>query len=786
MARRSQKMSESELLKIVDAQISDAKSFARSERDTHRDLAFKFFEGKVDFEPEEGRSKVVSRDVADNHGFILPSLLRVFFASDKVGIYEASRPKIEEVEESDPKTGQKMMVRKDISEDQAEQATDYVNYVLVRECNGYRHIRDAFSDALLLGNGPIKHWWDDSKEYTTESFSALTEEQYRSILEDPDIEEETEHKEYPDPDWQMPPEAMQMVAQAQAMVAANPGFVLPDGLIPQAPTLYDCTIKRVTSYGRLRIEALPNEEFLIERGAKVLDENVRFCAHAPSRKTRSDLLKAGYDRDKVDALPAFMDVDNDADERDDMLSDIADAAPDKSTEFVDLFECYVLVDYNGDGIAERRKVVVAGTVGERGLLANEEWGDDLPFSDIVPEPRPHSYRGRGLFDELGDLQRIKTVFLRGYVDNTYQALYPQKTVVKSSVDASSWEEVVNPTWGGTIWLNDGNPNAVTPLIIPHIGPQLLPALEYMDQVGTRRTGISDRSQSMDADTLQNQTATATNAMQAAVFAKTEEYARNIAEFGGLKRVFSCILKLICKHQDRPKTIRLRGEYVEMDPRGWDANMDVTINVGLGTGSRDRDVAVLQGVRMAQKEYIAAFGPFNEFVNIGHMTQTDRKMAEAAGIKNADSFFPDLSQDDIKRMRDEMAKAPKPPDPKILLEQEKLKIEQAKATGDMQRKQVEAQADIQLEREKAAAQLQNDRERNAMGLEADREKNAMEIQGMRERTQAEIVLDQQKQQAEIAARQREMEIEAELAREANMMGMISQSMRPDTNIRGPQR
>jgi len=772
-------MTDGELLAIVDAQINDAGQFAGSDRDKHREWALKFFEGKVDFKNEEGRSSFVSRDVADTHGFILPGLLRVFFSSDRVGVYEPTRQHMREVMEVDEKTGQPRRVRKDVSEQMAAQATDYVNYVLTRECNGYRHIRDAFSDGLLLGNGLMKHWWDSSVEYSTEAFTGKNEIEYLSVVNGPDVEEVSDHEIYPDPNWVMPAEAQAILQMAET----EPALVIPEDAIPQPPMLHDFKIKRVVSTGRLRISALPNEEFLIERHAKVLDETARFCAHV-QRRTRSDLIKDGYDREKIDDLPAFQGSDDfdESDLREDDDWNDGDSAPDTSTELVDVFECYVLVDYDGDGIAERRKVVVAGHIGERGLLANDEWGDKLPFSDIVPEPRPHAYRGRSLYDEMADIQRVKTVVTRAMLDNTYQTIYPQKIARKDAIVASSWGEVVNPTWGGTIWVNDMA--ALNYVEAPNIVPQLAPVLEYMDQVGTRRTGASDRTQTLGLDALQNQTATAVNAVQSAIFAKTEEYARNIAEFGGLRRLFSCCLKLIVKNQDRPKQIRLRDEWVEMDPRAWDADMDVVINVGLGTGSRDRDAAMLQALRQSQKEYIAALGPFNEYVNIGNLLDTDRKLAEATGIRNAERFFPELSQDEIARIREEQSKRPPPPDPRIVALQQKTQLERQKATGDMQRKAMETRADIELQRTKAAANLQSERERNAMDLQAQREKNAMEIQGMRERTAAEIELDRQAQQADLALRREEMAYEAELTAQNNLLEAMKPSPNPDLNIRGP--
>ena len=200
-----------------------------------------------------------------------------------------------------------------------------------------------------------------------------------------------------------------------------------------------------------------------------------------------------------------------------------------------------------------------------------------------------------------------------------------------------------------------------------------------------RTGVSRSTMALDPEALQNQTATASAMAADQAHSKTEEYARNIANFGGLKRFFSCCLKLITKYQDRPRTIRLRGEWVAMDPRGWDADMDVTVNVGLGTGTRDRDIAMLMGVRNAQKEYVGIFGPFNEFCNIGHISDTDRKMAEAAGLSNPDSYFPNISQEKIAEMRAQSAQKQPPPDPRMMEMQAKLQLQQAELKADIERK-----------------------------------------------------------------------------------------------------
>lgn len=763
MARRTGRMSDDDLARVIDGQIADALNYTQTDRAKHREAALDYFNGKIpELPPVEGRSKIVSRDVADLHGLILPSLLRVFFSSDRVAVYEPTREEHEQY---------------------ADQATDYVNYVVMKECSGYRLFRDAFSDGILIGNGILKHWWDKTPEYATDEFAGLDAAAYNMLLSADDFHEELEHTEYPDPAFQMPAEAQALIDQAggaEQLIAMG----LP---IPQPEMLHDVKIKRIKSSGRLRAAAVPDEEFLIDSTAKALDETVRFCAHV-SRVTRSELVKEGFAKAKVDEIPAFDSDEMTQARRDrDELMDADDNPPDHSTEYVKRYECYVLIDYDGDGIAERRRIIAAGGSSKKHILSNEEWGDDLPFSDVVPDPRAHTWRGGCIYDDAYDMSQIKTMGLRGIIDNMYQIINPQQIVYQGSIEPTSMGEVVNPTFGGIILAKSavapGTP-VVQPVQREYIAPQIAPILEYSDKVLRRRTGISEDAMALDLDKLQNQTATASAMAADQAHSKTEEYARNIANFGGLKRFFSCCLKLITKYQDRPRTIRLRGEWVAMDPRGWDADMDVTVNVGLGTGTRDRDIAMLMGVRNAQKEYVGIFGPFNEFCNIGHISDTDRKMAEAAGLSNPDSYFPNISQEKIAEMRAQSAQKPPPPDPRMMEMQAKLQLQQAELKADIERKNMEAASDARLAQEKAFIDLNAARERSAMQMQADRERGQQEIQLMREKAAAQIELDREIAVQKASLKREEMLLEAQLTREANAMQMIQRPPVADTNITAP--
>lgn len=750
---KTKRMSAEELASTVDGLITDAGAYDSSDRAKHREWALRYYEGEVDFpEMGVGRSKYVSRDVADTHGLIMPGLKRIFFSSDRLAIYEPTREEHEAY---------------------ADEATDLVNYVLMKECNGYRQISDAMSDAVLIGNGLIKHWWDKAAVYRTDEYSKISTDQYKLMIDqlqknqDGDLEdEELEHEEYDDPDFEAPT-AEEVVASVPdlmpALQAGDPSAreFIESQINAAAPVLHDFKIKRLVSKGKLTIMALPNEEFLVDRVAKVLDETARFAAHK-YKATRSDLIRQGYDKTKVNDAPrSEMDVgEMDRRAKDDRTVSI-DKAPDKSTELIDVYECYVLVDYDGDGIAERRKIVMAGrNANKRTILENEEWGDDLPFTDLVPDPRPHAWRGRGIYEDGKDVQDIKTVGMRGVLDNTYQQLVPQREVEADAYE--NMDAVFNPTFGSVLIRRSSKP----PMAIvqnDYIADKVFPLVQYMDEVMEKRTGVSQRSQAMDIDALMNQSATAVNAAQSAAASRTTEYAQNIAD--GIRRLYQRCLRLITKNQDRAKTIRLRGKLTAIDPSGWNADMDVSVNTGLGTGSRDRDLAMLQGIASKQEMLLQQFGPFNEDLNIGHLMETYQKMAEASGIRNAESFFPSIEPERVAELREQSKPKGDQPNPQMMAMQAQMEIEKEKASARLQLDQAKAEAQMALQRQKQESELA-----------LERDKAAMQLQFKRELQEAQLAARERESALSFQLKQRELEMEAQLTREANFMRST-----PDLNI-----
>lgn len=708
MADRS-RMTDEELGALVAAEISDAIDYDTSDFQKDRTRALEYYRGEMkDLEPEEGRSSITSHDVQDTIGALLPSLMRVFFSSDRIGVFEPEQ-------------------RGD--EDGAEQATDYANYIILRECDGYTVFWDVFHDALLHANGVVKHWWDRTPKVTTERFSGLSDDQAAELLSDENVEV-LEHSE---------------TIEVEPVEDEETGEI-----VEQEIRLHDLKIKRTDPGGRLTIASVPPEEFLINRQATCV-EDARLVAHR-TRKTRSELLEMGYDREDVDSLPGFGSFDFDevtTTRLGSASSTMLQGGLDKSTDEIEIIECYLDIDHDGDGIAERLRIVVGGD-GYSKILDWEVWEDEVPFTDFVAERVPHRYRGRSVFEDTEDIQRVKTVLKRGMLDNLYQTNVPDRAI---NIERVKNPEALNDRRLGNNIYTDGDPaSIIRDMTIPFVAKDALTGLEYMDQVKESRTGVSRASMALDLEALQNQSATAVNAAQAASYSKTELIARNFAEMG-FKRFFKCVLKLIVQHQDRARTIRLRDEWVDMDPRGWNANMDCTISVGLGSGSRDRDVAYLDAIGQRQMGVLEMFGPTSAYgmKMLGAMHHTMSKMVEMTGLKNPEDYFPELTEEDMQALAEAAQQ-----DPEAAKAQAQMEADQQKAMMQMQLEQQKAQMQVQLEDRKMQAQ--------ALAKQSEIETNAAL---KREQVASEMALKREQLAAELGLKREQLIAELQLKRELGL-------------------
>ena len=594
--------SEETLKALISDEIRSARNEDRTELSQKREKALEYYQGVMSDTPAQAnRSEVVSMDLSTAIGWMLPGIMRVFTASEKFGTYEPARPGDEEY---------------------TDQATDYANHVFYKDNNGYQVLWNATFDSLLMGDGIVKHYWDATEVCEYYVHSGLTEEQIAALLQEPGTEIVAQSPGEP-----------QMVEMIDEMTGQMATFEIPT---------YEIKLKRVTATGRIAVEAIEPEDYYIDSDATETGDG-RFEAHR-QEVTRSDLIKMGFDKETVANLPAYRVLTTDGVDLARQRERISrNFVGDDTMTLIELFECYVKVDVDGDGIAETVRVYYAGDGSSGEILDWEVWEDDIPFSSIPCEPHPHRWESRSVFDDTVDIQRVKTVMTRGLMDNIYWVNNPMTEYEEGTV--VNPEMLKSPKFGGTVKRKKGyGGSPIQPINIPFVGDKLLVGLAHWDEVAEKRTGVSRSTMALDSEALQNQSATANQNQRDASYSQIELIARNQAELGW-KRVFQQILKLAIKHQDRPRTIRLRDEWVEVDPRPWNANMDAVVNVGLGTGSRERDMAMLTGVQRTQMEItdrFAAAGLKEEAVDmIPKIVSSAKKVAESAGLRNPDDFYPDM-------------------------------------------------------------------------------------------------------------------------------------------------
>ena len=373
------KVTELELKNIIGQEINNSMGYMGGNLSAQRKKSLEYYMGEPLGTEIDGRSQVVSTDVADTIETILPNLLKIFTASDQT-------VKCEPVKAEDVAL--------------AEQATNYINYIFNKDNDGFSILYTWFKDALIEKNGIVKVYWDESEKVEQETYENLNEQEYK-ILTDNDDVEVVEEESFVDE------KAKEQLEQIKALAEAQ-GQVMED--IP-TPKLYNCIIKRTTSSGKVKIENIPPEEFLIQKSAKSI-EDADFVAHRVL-KTRSDLIQMGFDRDIVDDLPTQNTVTMN-DERLARFADIDESplhdAPDESTQDIEIYECYVKIDMDGDGIAELRKVIVAG--GNANTILENMPCDLIPFCSLTPVPMPHRFYGRSVSELAGEVQLVRSTVMR--------------------------------------------------------------------------------------------------------------------------------------------------------------------------------------------------------------------------------------------------------------------------------------------------------------------------------------------------------------------------------------
>ena len=671
-----------ELLKaILESEIDNSIGFLETETTQQRTDAIDAYLRRPYGNEVEGKSSIVTGEVAESVDGSLPPLVRIFSSSDEVVRFDPRGPQ---------------------DEAGAKQATEYVNWVFMRDNDGVIILHDWFKDALLQKVGVVKAYWEDKEDVTKEKYRDLSDDELAMLLSDDTmevVEKEVVENEMKDP-------------------AGNP--VLDQMGRPVMYSSNSVTVQKKKKSGNVVVENIPPEEFLISKKAKRSPQDSPFVAHR-RLITRSDLIAMGFDKDIVEGLatsdsltfsPEYLARHDNGENPNDSQS------LDDSMQTIEVFECYVRADVDGDGIAELRQVFYASNE----ILSDEET-DYVPFHSICPIPTPHKFFGESMADRTMDIQLIKTTITRQILDNLYLTNNARVTAVDGQVNM---DDLLTSTAGGVIRVKSAG--AVNQLVVQSMAAQAFPMLSYLDSIQQKRTGVTEASQGLDPSILQNVTAAAVASMQQSAAGKIEMIARIFAETG-VKSLFKGILHLLCKYQDKARIVRMRGQYVQFDPREWSNQYDVDINVGLGAGNRQEQMAMLNMVLAKQEQVLGQMGPANPLVSMGQYRNTLGRMVEAAGFKDSAEFYKSITPEQDQAM----SQPQQPQQPQMPPE---VQAYMAKTQADIQAQQMKTQADIQLAQQKAAAELQLMREKEAAKLQFEREKSQAEMALKQEEFMAE--------------------------------------------------
>ncbi len=606
-------MDDRTLLDAIQREETSATGYYTGQIAAEQARALDYYYGRPFGNEEDGRSQVVSTDVADTIEGMLPNILKPFVSSDDV-------VKFNPVAEDDVEA--------------AQQETDYINHIITQRNSAFLEMYQWIKTGLLQKSGVVKFWWESKKTPILDRLAGLTDDELAFVAQDKGVEI-IEHSETMD---------------------------------PVMGRLHDVKLRRQQDEEGFRYQAVPPEEFLISRDAISIDPcKARFVQHR-QKMTISAVREMGYDVDDGVADysqdPVYSDQYQARRNEDEQEMNYDGVTP-ENREVV-FKETYYLVDFDGDGIAERRKVCSIGVT----ILANEEV-DDVPFRAWSPYITPFKFYGECPADMVMDIQLIKTTLLRQTMDNIY-TVNNNRTYISGKVNVD--DLLANPLGGYIRVDGDQVGNHVKPAEVTPIGNVTMPMVEYFDGVKENRTGFTRYNQGSDANTL-NKTATGVSMIQQAANARMELIARTFAEVG-LKPLMMAAHKMIRQHATKADTMELRGKWVQIDPRAWRLRKDMTVSVGLGHGNQQQQMQNALLVLNEQKQALAARLPF---VEPRHVYNGLAKVVVAAGFKDVSSYFQDPNAPDQQG-----------PDPRMqMMQQQMQQVGQAMQEKEAQLKEAEA-------------------------------------------------------------------------------------------------
>ena len=680
-------LSDIDLLDILRKEENAASNYQWSALSRTREDALNYYDREPYGDEQDGASQVVTSEFADVIELIMPGLMRVFTSTDDVAEFTPGAP------------GEEQWAR---------EASEYVPHVFMRQNDGFRILYWMIKDALMYRLGAVTVDLEDYSEKRRVPVQGLPQDAIDLVVAQA-AEEGAE----------LAMELEQDPAPMLAIVDRVTGLPLP----PSAPT-FSGTIAITHKRKRVVADNIAPEDILFTPTAR--DQDKASFLGFRKRVTASDLVEMGLSQAEVDELRSDRDLSPEEAQRNDsaVLNEAERGDLGDSERPLWLVVAYVRADSDGDGVSELLRVVYAHAGGTAGRIVERvEWDGLASIALASPILMSHTIVGRSLFDQTQDLQQIGSVLTRGLLDNLYITNRP-RPVISDQVNLDS---LIDWVPGSPIRLKAGarpGDNHVAWLQVPNVSAGVLAALEYLATVRENRTGIVRNNQGLDADSL-NKTASGMNMLMGAAQQRQELIARVLAETA-IKRLYRLVYRAIKRAAAGPVKYWSGRQFASCDPSRWPDEMELSVNVGLGTGNKDQAIGHLTLIGTLQEKLIAlqgghADGPYVTPENIANAAQ---KVTETLGFKTPGLFF--QPPDRIAAagpQPGEPPSAPPQPDPGMAMAMAQIEINKRAAEADVETRRLKAQADIEIAQWKARQWAEI--ERYKVGLKAELEEHELQ-------------------------------------------------------------
>lgn len=652
------------LQEAVTAEIRDAIDYMDETVNRQQAEMTEFYKGELPGITEEdlvdNRSDIVSRDVHDAIQAAMPDLVRTFLGHDHVVEFVPGGPD---------------------DEAHAKQATDAIRYIFERENDAFRFIYGSFKDGLIRKYA-VATWWHELEDRSFErDYSGLSMEEMTLLLNEPGIQVKKLEEVYP--------EGYESTG---------------DPITDEAVKSYELTLLHEQKKHCFRVELVPPEELIVSRKARDISGD-RFIGRRQN-KTVDELVAMGYDRDEIEEWAgAGGDTELATNEldyaRNPAGQNFGPARPDDGAKEVLYVEGYLKWP-----IDDKLQLIKICSIGSAHNVVKWEKVDEIPMALWTPDIEPHTVFGESWAEKVADIQRLKTGVWRGIMDSLAEALVPRTEVVEGQVNL---DDAMNNEIGALVRVRA--PGMVRPISQPFVGQQAFPLIELADNMREERVGSFRAADGLSAEAMQSSTRMAVAATISGSKARKELLCRSYAATF-LKPIFRGLLRLFVENQDRPKAMRLRGEWVSVDPRGWNANMDAEVDVALAMSTNEERMVILTAIAEKQEQILQTLGLQNPVVGLDQYAYTLRKLVELGGFRNVDAFFKQV---------DPNWQPPQQPE-----QNPALMVAQAQAQAMQMEAQVKAQK-AQMDAQLAAEKLKRDDDFRRDELAQERELKLLELQ-----------------------------------------------------------